>query len=246
MELHVLDSGSSGNCYLLKSSTGILVIEAGLKFVEVKKAIDFDLSKIVACIISHEHNDHAKYIKDFVDSGIKCLALEEVFNAKGISLSNGYAKVIHAGGAYKIGDFKVIALQAFHDAPCVGFVINHRESGTILFLTDSCTCESYFEGLNHVLIECNFSDSILNANVEKGIVPEVLRSRLHKSHMELYACKEVLRSNDLTEVQNIVLIHLSNDNSDEKKFVEEVQKETGKPVYAAEKGLILNITKRIY
>lgn len=245
MELHVLGSGSSGNCYLLKSSTGILVVEAGLKFMEVKKAIDFDLSTIMACIVSHEHNDHAKYIKDFTDSGIICLALEDVFKAKGIS-SGGCAKAIHAGGAYKIGDFKVLAFQAFHDVPCVGFVINHRESGTILFLTDSYTCESSFKGLNHVLIECNFSDSILNDNVEKGIVPEVLRSRLYKSHMGLYACKEVLKNNDLTEVQNIVLIHLSSDNSDEKQFVEEVQRETGKPVYAAEKGLILNIAKLTY
>lgn len=246
MELHVLGSGSSGNCYLLKSSTGYLVIEAGVKFLEVKKAINFDLSNIVACIVSHEHNDHAKYLKDFVDSGIKCLALNEVFAAKGIDVSSGFVKTIRVGGAYKVGEFKIIVFQAFHDVPCVGFVVNHPESGTILFLTDSYTCGNTFRGLSHILIECNFSDSILSDNVEKGIVPKVLQSRLYQSHMGLYACKEVLNNNDLTDIRNIVLIHLSNDNSHERQFVEEVQRSTGKPVYAAKEGLILNLDKLAY
>ena len=246
MELHILGSGSSGNCYLLKTSTDILVIEAGMKFIEVKKAINFDLSKIVACIVSHEHNDHAKYLKDFINSGIKCLALKEVFEAKGIDTSIGCAKTIRAGGAYKVGKFKIIAFQAFHDVPCVGYLINHSECGSVLFLTDSYTCENTFKRLNHVLIECNFSDAILNDNVERGIVPEALRSRLYQSHMGLYACKEVLSNNDLTDVKNIVLIHLSNDNSNEKQFVEEVQRATGMPVYAAKEGLILNLDKLAY
>lgn len=37
MNLKVLGSGSSGNCYILENATEALVIEAGLPLMEVKK-----------------------------------------------------------------------------------------------------------------------------------------------------------------------------------------------------------------
>lgn len=55
MEFKVIGSGSSGNCYLLESETECLVIEAGISFLEVKKALDFNIRKIVGVVISHRH-----------------------------------------------------------------------------------------------------------------------------------------------------------------------------------------------
>jgi hypothetical protein len=42
-----------------------------------------------------------------------------------------------------------------------------------------------------------------------------------------------LKANDLSKVQEIWLLHLSEQNSCEKRFKEEVQKITGKPTYIA-------------
>ena len=47
--------------------------------------------------------------------------------------------------------------------------------------------------------------------------------------------------NDLSNVANIVLLHLSSNNSDEHLFVSEVQKITGKAVYAAKPGLSITL-----
>lgn len=55
MRLTVLNSGSSGNGYLLECGNEILIVECGVPFMEVKKALNFDLSKIVGCFISHSH-----------------------------------------------------------------------------------------------------------------------------------------------------------------------------------------------
>lgn len=41
--------------------------------------------------------------------------------------------------------------------------------------------------------------------------------------MELESCKQALKENDLSNVANIVLLHLSSNNSDEHLFVSEVQ-----------------------
>ena len=45
MELKVLGSSSSGNCYILDNGSEALIIEAGIRFMEVKKALDFNISK---------------------------------------------------------------------------------------------------------------------------------------------------------------------------------------------------------
>lgn len=55
MELKVLGSNSSGNCYIIENNDEALIIEAGIKLSEVKKAIDFNISKIRGVLISHEH-----------------------------------------------------------------------------------------------------------------------------------------------------------------------------------------------
>ena len=118
--------------------------------------------------------------------------------------------------------------------------------GKLLFVTDTMMLEYTFFGLNHILLEANYADSILNENIDNGTTQPFLRERLMKSHMELETTKEILQSNDLSGVRNIVLIHLSGGNSNAKMFTEEVIKVTGKPVYAAVKGLELNLSLNPY
>lgn len=55
MRLTVINSGSDGNTYLLESNNEILILDCGMSMKEVKKALNFDLSKIVGCFITHAH-----------------------------------------------------------------------------------------------------------------------------------------------------------------------------------------------
>ena len=55
MKLKVLASGSSGNCYLISSSRESILIECGIRFKAIKNKLNFDLSNIAGCLISHEH-----------------------------------------------------------------------------------------------------------------------------------------------------------------------------------------------
>lgn len=239
MVLKVLGSSSQGNCYILENKNEALIIEAGVRFIEVKKALGFDIRKVSGCLITHQHNDHAKYIKAMVESGFPTLALEEVWTAKGVTGSRAYC--IERGKGYRFGRFKVLPFDACHDVPCVGYLIDHPETGRIMFLTDSCMCEYVFPGLNQVMIECNYSDAKLVEAINAGRTLPSQRERLMTSHMELNTCKGFLCANDLTNVANIVLLHLSDNNSDEKNFVSEIERQTGKVVYAAHTGLEIEI-----
>lgn len=241
MVLKVLGSSSQGNCYILENRDEALIIEAGVRFIEVKKALGFDIRKVSGCLITHQHNDHAKYIKAMVESGFPTLALEEVWTAKGVTGSRAYC--IERGKGYRFGRFKVLPFDACHDVPCVGYLIDHPETGRIMFLTDSCMCEYVFPGLNQVMIECNYSDAKLVEAINAGRTLPSQRERLMTSHMELNTCKGFLCANDLTNVANIVLLHLSDNNSDEKNFVSEIERQTGKVVYAAHTGLEIELDR---
>lgn len=245
MRLNVLGSDSNGNCYVLQNDKEALIIEVGVRFSEVKKALKWQLSKVVGAVITHEHNDHAKYVRDFVSNGITVLALPSVFKAKGID-SLSFRKEIEPMHGYIVGGFKVFAIPVCHDVPCVGFIIEHEDMGRMLFVTDTMMLEYRVPGLNHILLEANYAEDILDAKIEAGSVPLSMKPRLIHSHMEIETTKGILRANDLSGVNEIVLIHLSNGNSDERRFVREVQETSGKPVYAAVAGLELNLSINPY
>ena len=70
-------------------------------------------------------------------------------------------------------------------------------------------------------------------HVEAGLVPKKLKSRILKSHFSLENVKEFLKANDLSKVQEIWLLHLSDGNSDAERFKRETQEISRKPVYIA-------------
>lgn len=240
MQLKVIGSSSKGNAYVLDGQHESLVIEAGIKLKEVKRAIGFDsLPKVVGCIISHSHNDHAGYAAEYAMAGIKVLALQATLEAKSIR-SNCMA--VEEGKGYKVGGFTVYPFEVMHDVPCVGYVVCHEECGKLVFFTDTYACQHSFTGVTHYLIEANYSDERLEANIAAGRVPQLLRNRLLTSHMEIGNTIAFLRRNPLKAVRNIVLVHLSDGNSDEAQFIDRTIAATGKRVYAARAGMVVDIS----
>ena len=70
MELKILGSSSKGNGYVLEADNEALIIEAGVKLLEAKKAVGFNISKVVGCIVTHQHNDHAGYVQEYAKAGV--------------------------------------------------------------------------------------------------------------------------------------------------------------------------------
>ena len=57
MFIRCIGSGSSGNSYALyDDNNNILLLDLGLPRKEIMKAIDFRISDVVGCLISHEHS----------------------------------------------------------------------------------------------------------------------------------------------------------------------------------------------
>lgn len=244
MKLQILGSSSSGNCYLFRAASGeVLMVECGVRIGEVKKALNFDFSGLVGCLVSHEHQDHAGGAEKCLESGIDCYMSGGTAQSLGIQ----GARRVHTMGELipcRIGGFTVYPFGTEHDAAePFGFIILHREMGMTLFATDTYFLEYSFRGLNNILIECNYSMDILDANIRAGKLAEAVRKRTTRSHCSFETCRGILLANDLSAVNNIVLIHLSEGNSDAKKFRGGIQEATGKTVHVAEPGMVIPFDK---
>lgn len=218
MNLKILGSGSSGNCYILESDTETLIIEAGLPFKEVKKALDFNVLKIVGVLVSHCHLDHSKYVTEYEKAGIP------VFKP--------YDETIACPLKIKYGRFFLQAFRLVHDVPCYGYYISEPSLGTLVYASDTEYIKYRFRGLNHILVEANYS---------KDLVSDIPEKRRHvlTGHMEIGTTCEFLEKNRSPALRNVILLHLSEESGSPKEFQSKAEKVAGCPVYVAEKGLVV-------
>jgi len=240
IEIKSLASGSSGNAYRVSDSKTPLLLECGISYKKLQEGLEFRLSEIEGCLVTHEHKDHCKAINEVTRAGINChmssgtkkALIDEKFIEDNHRLIN--RKVYDP---FKIGSWVVKPFEAEHDAAKpYGYLLSSRETGDkLVYITDSFYIKFKFNDLNYIMIECNYSKKILDENIAAGRVPMVQKNRLLKSHFSLKNVKDFLKANDLSKVREIHLLHLSNRNSDAKLFKKEIQELTGKMVKVAEK-----------
>lgn len=234
MVLKVLGSSSSGNCYILESDTEALIIEAGVRFMEVKKVLDFNVRKIKAVIITHIHSDHHLYWYEYARAGIPVF---EPFRNDGQSLEFDNSK-------FKIRAFPNISKDGhwFHgnndgtECPCYGFYIEHPDIGSLVYVTDTECVRWRFSNVNHILVEANHSIDLVDRELPQ--YEHILRG-----HMSLQTALDFISTNDNPALRNVVLLHLSDKNADSEHFLHKT-KETvkyGADCYIAEKGLTISL-----
>ena len=243
MQLKVVNSNSSGNSFALDSGKEILLLEAGCKMAEVKRAINYRISDVVGCLVSHAHGDHSKYATEFAKFGVKVYCNQDVADKKQFPYDT--CKVIKPGKTFSVGSFRIAPIALHHDVPNTGFVIYHEDCGTIFFALDTYKFDFNISGIDHWLIEANYDDRILKANVQDGKIDRAQANRLMLSHMSLDNTIHFLRDCGAEKSKNNILCHLSERNSDPLMFMQRVKGEFGVPVVYAAKGLVVELNKEV-
>ena len=240
MRLLINGSSSAGNGYALISESGaILLLETGIKARNTIKAIDYQTSKVVGCLVSHSHGDHAKYAKELSSYGITIASNSDVQEKKDIDPT--LFRLIEEGKTYSFGQFMVAPFNVKHDVPALGFLIRHPECGTTLFATDCTTLPYRFPSVSHFIIEANYSDDIVDKNILSGIEPYFRKQRLLQTHMSIDSTISSIRSCNPKQTRTIVLIHLSSLNADPDIFQQKVAAAFGIPTYIAKPHTIIKL-----
>ena len=231
IQIKSLASSSRGNSHFITDGETSLLLDAGLSIKELRQRLNFGLSDISAALITHEHMDHSKAVEDLMKAGIDCYLSAET--AEIIEATGHRANIIEPQRQFAVGTWIIKAFSLIHDVPNLGFLMANQSGDKLVYITDTMYSPYRFQGLTHIMIETNYALDILNTNVSNGSVPVEMKRRLLKTHLSIDNAKDFLRANDLSRVQEIRLVHLSDGNSDEARFKREVQALTGKPVYVA-------------
>ncbi|WP_153732736.1 MBL fold metallo-hydrolase [Sporosarcina obsidiansis] len=230
IEINTLATGSTGNCYWVSDGSTSLLLECGISFKAIQKALNFRTSDIEGVLVTHEHKDHCKAVQEVADRGLDIYMSPGTKEALGIQ--HHRIRAVENKKQFQLGTWTILPFDTEHDtAEPFGFLLASQSGGKLLFLTDTYYCRYKFKGITHLMIECNYSYKILSENVNSGRTPGFLKKRVMKSHFSLENVLEFLKANDLSKVQEIHLLHLSDSNSNEQEFKQAVQAATGKLVY---------------
>lgn len=230
IEIKALASSSKGNCYHITDGSTPLLLECGISYKDIQRGLNFKMSSIAACLVTHEHGDHVKAIKDVMKAGIDVYASKGTFEI--LNIVNHRMKPVKAREQFQIGTWTILPFEVEHDvSEPVGFLLANQQGEKVLFATDTYYIRYKFKGLTHILCECNYSLDILNQNVSAGFIDKGRKKRLMRSHFSLENVKDFLKANDLSKVQEIWLLHLSDTNSNADLFKKEIQELTGKMVF---------------
>lgn len=229
MNIKTIATGSTGNCYLIDDGETRLLIELGIQFKKIQRALNYETSKVAACLISHSHQDHCKGVRGALGASVDVYMSETTKSEIGIE--HNRIRRYENKNQFKVGTFTVLPFDVKHDVENHGFLIQSDKGDRLLFATDTYYVKYRFNNITHLMIECNYSDALLEQNVSSGRVHEFLSRRIRASHFSLENVLEFLKANDLSKVKEIHLLHLSDTNSDEEAFKKAVQEQTGKLVF---------------
>lgn len=244
MKIRVIGSSSAGNAYVIECADDSLLIECGMTWKTIQSGMEYRIGKCSGCLISHEHGDHSKAVQQVIKHRIPVYTSTGTAEALAID-GEPMTHKLRELEMVRIGSFDVMPFAVQHDAAePFGYLIRHPECGLILFATDTYYLKYTFPGINHMMIECNYKQEIIDRNVERGFVSEVRRNRTIQSHLSLETLLDIIQANDMTGVRNIMLIHLSPENSDAQDFEQVVREHTGTNVVIARPGTTININQQ--
>lgn len=235
MEVINLGSGSSGNCYIISNGDKNVLIEAG---VSREKALNRNhgfLPSIDLIVISHEHQDHAKYIKSWIDR-TSCPILASKGTIKGIKdrwcLLPEYRCICSKTGVFlDINGISVAMFDVNHDAnEPTGFVINVNGQ-KCLYVTDTFKVNYRFKGINTFLVEANYSRELLEEWYTSSKSGRIVGRRLSRAHFEVRDSIDFVSKSLDSSTESVYLIHISTNDGDPDLFLDMFQKEIPVPIY---------------
>lgn len=217
-ELKILGSDSSGNCMILSDGSQYAVIDAGVKTAKVLKAVRYDITRVSCLMRSHRHGDHSAYFTEYLKTFAPTAYLEK-------EPEHLYTK--------NVSNFSVKLFELSHDVPTRGFLISNLRLGNIFYATDTRYYPSVPSSVNWIILEANYSESLLQSNESSGKIPGFLAERIRYNHASLENAIDFLKKAPLSNVSGIILAHISEVNGAPESFKSSVMQITGVPTYCA-------------
>ena len=234
MDIKALASSSLGNSYLVSDGHTSILLDAGIPYKELQVKSDFQVNEVAACLISHEHGDHSRAVKDLLKGAIDVYALPETLSVLGVS-GHHRTYCVEPLKTYTVYTFEIMPITMHHDCPCVGYMVYSTVTKERLFFaTDTYKITVNPQGVDYLILEINYQKEIVNNLVNEGKMEASVRARLLFSHFELSKAIKWLNRIDKSRLKRIYVAHLSNGHSNAEEIKQAVIAETGVPTTICE------------
>ena len=234
MRVQIIASSSTANTALLEAGADQLVLDAGT-FPNAVHAAGAEHDRITAVLVTHEHEDHARYAWAYAEGGIDVVATRGTFTAMKRAVPEHRRIPIEHRQTLWLGRWRIVAFTVEHDAAePVGFLIAHEtDTDRALYITDAGKIPGTFRGVTHALVEANYDPFLLATETKGGRTDRTLAERIRKTHLSIYEAEQLLGSLDAhgPYLKEVHLLHLSDAHSDAADFVARIRAATGRPVY---------------
>lgn len=201
------------------------MIDCGVPLDRIRAANNYDLSRVVACLVSHMHGDHS--------SGLPKLEREtpiKIYCTAGTKLNYDLSnceilrpnKIIKPGG-----NFTVFPVELVHNVECFGFIIATGKD-VLYYATDTARVSMHvIPDLTVLMIESNHSIGLIQDSTSEHAKQAL------SNHLDIDSVVEFCKLHAKT-LKEVWLLHLSGAHSDADLFQSMVTREIGVPVYVAE------------
>jgi len=218
MELSVLSSGSSGNCFYVESNKHAILVDCGISCKQVLERLQIIGKKpenIKGIFVTHEHSDHIAGIDVLARSlSIPIYSTEKVAKDCFLCSDKSLIREIGKNESTKIGDLTIEAFSKSHKAvdPISFSIINKKR---LSIITDAgFICKNIEENIKEADFLCLESNHDLKM-LEEGPYPIFLKNWIksntgHLSNMQAsLGILEYASSN----LKGVILSHLSETNN---------------------------------
>lgn len=229
IDIKVLSSGSWGNCYRISDGKSTLLLDAGIPYRKIQEGCDYHVHEYSGCLVTHRHRDHAKAIPELIKRGV------QVFGPWDLGAYYDNISYLKEKQKVGIGTFDVIPFHVKHDVECYGYYLQSLATGeNLIYITDAHWMPYHFRSIDYYMVEANYSKKILLDNLHNGVLDGTRFHRIANTHMSiehLMGYFEFFDPAELAGIKQIYLLHMSNENGDAKKFMQNIEAITGAEVY---------------
>jgi phosphoribosyl 1,2-cyclic phosphodiesterase len=221
VKVTIIASGSKGNSLVIDFGSTRIAVDAGFgsrRLAQRYRAAGIAPESVSACVITHEHLDHAKGALVARRKWHWTLAATpQTLAALGANEARGYLEPANYGETLSFGDARVTLHKVTHDAiaPAAVLVEDCLSGVRIGIAYDlgiiPATLATAFERLDMLIVEANHDPGMLRA----GPYPPVLQARISspRGHLSNHQSANFAREMVHPGLRTVVLAHLSEHNN---------------------------------